>query len=261
MASLWQKYTYYARSILTLFQKIDNPRHTLNLFLNRQPLPTTITLHNGWQFHIRSPMDAWVIKETCLDQDYLWQIDRFEPDWHIIDIGAGLGDFTIFAAKNAPQGIVHAYEPLAPSYQLLKKNLELNQINNVTTFPYATASQPGQLSLATTDGAAVSQQFTAANSGQQTATAVTLTQILAQLPNQHCHFLKLDCEGCEYDILLNATTTLQQIDRISLEFHNHTTPHTGQELVNHLQQHNFTVYTKENPVHDYLGFLFAIRQP
>ena len=69
-------------------------------------------------------------------------------------------------------------------------------------------------------------------------------------------------KGGEYDILLHTDDeTLQRIKHIAMEYHNHVTPYTHEDLVNFLQAKGFIVQTTPNPVHDYLGFLFAIRQP
>ena len=47
---------------------------------------------SGLQFRVRTAMDVWVIKETCLDRDYEYGM-VLQDNWTIIDIGAGLGDF------------------------------------------------------------------------------------------------------------------------------------------------------------------------
>lgn len=47
------------------------------------------------------------------------------------DIGAAIGEFTIFAAQQAARGKVVAFEPNPQSFSLLQENLKLNSIRNV----------------------------------------------------------------------------------------------------------------------------------
>ena len=77
---------------------------------------------------------------------------------------------------------------------------------------------------------------------------------------QHCDFLKLDCEGCEFDVLLGASqSTLQKISQISLEYHDGFTQYTHADLASYLERNGFKIRLASNPVHSYLGFLYAQR--
>jgi hypothetical protein len=78
--------------------------------------------------------------------------------------------------------------------------------------------------------------------------ASSLAQLLAQVPDQPV-FLKLDCEGAEYDILLDSDTTLfDQVQGVAIEIHGEFHPvHKGCELI-------------QNRLSD-LGFKLESRQP
>jgi len=239
---------------------VQNPLQTVAIFAGLPgAAPAQITLRKtGWRFRIRTPMDVWVIKETCLDEDYLWASGALQSDWNIVDIGAGLGDFTVYAAKHCSEGSVHAYEPLAESFALLQHNLSLNNIGNVRAFPVAAAAHKGTLTLAAREQEAVSQRFVNAGEGSQQVAAVTLEQVLATLPGATCDFMKIDCEGCEFDLLLNSPAeVVQRCRRISMEFHDRVLPHSGVELGQRLSELGFQVRMERNPVHDGLGFLYA----
>jgi FkbM family methyltransferase len=253
---------YYARSIPTLLGQVSN-WYALPILLWRKR-PLTIRLRNGLHFQVRSLMDAWIIKETCLDRDYERHGTEIQDGWTIIDIGAGLGDFTIFAATKNPHGVVYAFEPFPESFSLLQNNLALNGINNVKSFPRAVGAASGQLTL-TPLGAAVQHTTVAGNQAQAgsellTVDALSLEELFRSNGIVRCDYLKLDCEGSEFDILLNAgEETLACIQHICLEYHNHVTRYSDVNLVRHLQQHRFQVHTTPNPVHAHLGFLYAYR--
>jgi hypothetical protein len=89
---------------------------------------------------------------------------------------------------------------------------------------------------------------------------ITLAEILRRLPNGHCHLMKIDCEGCEFDLLLNSPPELlTRIERLTIETHDGYTDDTAEKLALYLRQQGFTVRQKSNPVHNYLGFLYAER--
>ena len=255
------KYGYYASSVVTLLTRIESPLKTLRIFLGMPgTLPTEIRLRSsGLRFLIRTPMDAWIIKETCIDQDYLTEIDGLGRDWRVVDIGAGLGDFSVLAGKTCVDGEVHAYEPLQKSFALLEHNLMVNGIHRVATYPKAVASQSGELNIEAVTVEPVTVR-TVESAGEASVQAVGLEAVLDALPEGTCDFMKVDCEGGEYDILMHSPPELLgRIHRIALEYHDNTGPHTGFQLAGHLEAHGFHVVVRDNPVHDYLGFIYAER--
>lgn len=256
----YSKYRYYATSLMTLLTGFRHLGQIMAIFLGRSgALPAVVQLRRtGWRFNIRTAMDAWIIKETCLDADYLWASGPLESDWRILDIGAGLGDFTVFAAKQLPQGVVHAYEPLTESFGLLQKNLALNAVRNTEVFHKGVASQSGSLLLDSAQVEAASTRFSQADDGA--VHALALADVLDGLPGGVCDFMKMDCEGCEFDILLNSPSKLlTRIHRISLEYHDGYTEHTPDALADYLQNQGFKVQRRPNPVHAHLGLLYAER--
>ena len=255
--------TYYLSSIPTILGQIKN-WYALPKLLGQKPI--IVHLHNGLQFTVRNLMDVWVLKETCLDRDYEVNGVQIEDGWHVIDIGAGLGDFSILTAYEHPNSQVYAFEPFPESFELLQTNKRLNGSQNIHTFQIAVSSKSKHMQLLTT-GEAV-QHTTTDSTVSGTASSMieveglSLADVLKVNEIAHCHFLKLDCEGSEFDILLNATAeTLQKFEHICLEYHDGFTEFSHGDLVAHLQKQGFTVSTTPNPVHNYLGFLYARRQP
>lgn len=218
-----------------------------------------IRLRNGCQFKVRSLMDVWVVKETCLDRDYEANATTIQDHWAIIDIGAGLGDFAISVAYAHPTCQIYAYEPFPESYELLQENMTLNVTRNVIAAPIAVGARSGEMTLFAT-GAAV-QHTTAKASGPVEGIAVqglSLDDVFASHALTTCDFLKMDCEGGEFDILFKASaTTLQKVRNICLEYHDGVTEFSHRDLASYLQQRGFRVKITPNPVHRYLGFLYA----
>ena len=199
------KYSYYTRSVITLLTRFERPGRILAIFLGLPgALPAEVRLRReGWRFLVREAMDVWVIKETCLDGDYAREA-TLRPDWQVVDVGAGLGDFTVYAAAHCPEGVVHAYEPLPASFELLEYNLKLNGLENARVFRQATGAAGRVVPTGEQDRPAVSTAFDA-SSAEAGVVSVTLAQILDRLPGSRCDLLKVDCEGCEYELLQGAS--------------------------------------------------------
>jgi FkbM family methyltransferase len=226
----------------------------------------TVWLRNGCAFRVRSFMDLWIIKETCLDRDYEKDLPLRGEDWTIIDIGAGLGDFSVCAAWRHPDRKIAAFEPFRESFDLLQVNLRLNAISNVQAFPLAVGARSGPMQLQTATGVAVQHSTASAGVVDPAASlpveGVTLEGALRKAGFAHCDLLKVDCEGGEYDIFFHTPEeTLRKIERIAMEYHDGCTPHSHTELADFLRGHGFAVSLRANPVHRHIGFLTAVRRP
>ena len=253
---------YYLSSIPTLLRNIQSWGAMLNLLLLKRP--TIVKFRSGLTVKVRSLMDVWIIKETCLDKDYEVHGVEIEDGWQVIDIGAGLGDFVLSVAHSRPNCKIWAFEPFPESFQLLEENVSLNQVNNVVASQTAVSSQTGSMKMALTGAAVQHIAFNAeAAAAEYDAPVIEVqSQSLADLfaPGglTHCDFLKIDCEGGEFDILLNASPdTLAHIHHICLEYHDNATQYSHRELETFLRDNGFEVRITSNPVHDYLGLLYA----
>ena len=258
------KWLYYLGSILTILRGVKSRASAVRLFMGL-PIqrPLIIELNNGCRFKVRSAMDVWIIKETCLDRDYERNCTDIEDDWVVIDIGAGLGDFAIGVAREHPTTQVYAYEPFLDSFELLQENVALNQVTNVHVFPYAIGARSGMMNLEMTTGIAVQHStakiITAPTAGATVqVNGISLDDVFEKQALSHCDFLKVDCEGGEYDIFFHASKgTLSKISHICLEYHNNVTRFAHKDLVAFFEGNGFSVEIHPNPVHDHLGLLYA----
>ena len=148
------RWLYYVSSIFTILLGMSPRLKIISTFLKLNHKPFVIKLNNGLRFKVRTAMDIWVIKETCLDRDYEHYGTTLQVGWTIVDIGGGLGDFTLYAARISDTD-VHVYEPFPESMELLQENLKRNQIHNVHVYSEAVSAKKDQLQLATATGVAV----------------------------------------------------------------------------------------------------------
>ena len=166
MANPIRKYSYYLGSIFKLLAGVQNWPLAAGIFLGLAPQgERRIQLRSGAQMKVRGPMDVWSVKETFLDRFY----ERFgaavEDGWRVVDIGGGIGEYTLFAALGRPGCKVYAFEPFPPSFEILQENVRLNRAGNVQAFQEAIGDQSGFLNLDLTPGEPLKLQSRAEGEG------------------------------------------------------------------------------------------------
>ena len=143
----------------------------------------------------------------------------------IVDVGAHIGVFTVWAASRDPNARVIAVEPSAATLKYLHHNVETNKLTNVTIVDAACGSSDGMVEMLARGPAACNTTFRSDNYGSSfavigNARKITLKRLFSDFAIDHCDLLKLDCEGAEYDTLYSAPeATLSRVERIAMEYH------------------------------------------
>lgn len=228
------------------------------LILGKQ---VVINLSNKTQFWVRNLMDLWIIKETILDNDYLQFTYQPVPGDLIIDIGAFIGDFTVQAALYSHDVKVLAIEPLPTNYQLLLKNLKLNKVQNVETFDLALYQKQQIESIFIDQKNLANTSIDTSKKHQQKAAVKNMqfSKFLTQQKITHCDLLKLDCEGCEYDLLMNLDPKVLKkvFKNIVLEYHDGVVNFNHKQLASYLKKQGFSITEKKGKFMKQIGFIFA----
>lgn len=144
----------------------------------------------------------------------------------IIDIGANVGFFTMFAVSKYPDCTIYSYEPIYSNFQQLIKNKELNSTKKINCFNKAVCGHSGKISInfdktdSFTTSATIIDNDSDANKESIEVSCLTLSEIFKENNLSNCDLLKLDCEGSEYDILYNTPEEiLNKIDQMAIEIH------------------------------------------
>jgi FkbM family methyltransferase len=160
-------------------------------------------------------------------------IEHFTPKQGdiVIDIGAHIGRYTIIASKRVGMnGKVVAIEASPSNFEMLNRNIQLNQLTNIISLNHVVYSKetklklysPGQESGHTiyntiiSDRATNEEKFVKVN-------ANTLDYILQSKGiKQEVNWIKIDVEGAEFEVLKGATNVLSKSNDIALliEIHN-----------------------------------------
>ncbi|MDQ3835321.1 MAG: FkbM family methyltransferase [Thermoproteota archaeon] len=183
-------------------------------------------------------------------------IERFTPAKGnvVIDVGAHVGRYTIHASKLVGMnGKVIAVEAHPGNFQLLKRNLQLNNSeNNVIALNSAAYSEDIshlRLFLAGEDrGNTIYNTIMESRDATEkfvNVPALKLDTILqhARLPPHEINWIKIDVEGAEYEVLKGAENILSNSKDISLllEVHNLQGGNLYDPIVDLLAKHKFGI--------------------
>jgi len=178
---------------------------------------------NGTKCIIRDKSDLVVFLENFFLDSYTREkgFDIKENDL-VIDVGGHVGYFTIYAAKKAKNGKIITFEPSKESFIALKNNLKINNIQNVIIENVGVGAKSGTaiLNVDTTHSIGNSIFYSSKNSEKEDIRITTIPEIVKKYKIKSIDLLKLDCEGAEFEIILNLPSTiLNTIKKISMEIH------------------------------------------
>ncbi|KFM20084.1 trans-aconitate 2-methyltransferase protein [Marine Group I thaumarchaeote SCGC AAA799-P11] len=161
-----------------------------------------------------------------------------------MDIGAHIGYFTIMAAKNASLGRIYSIEPHKESFEILKKNLLLNNFTNVDTFNVAITKSTGKTRLYIDKNNQIGNTIIKNNNSNESEQVDTfsLRNFVKNSNIEQIDFLKVDCEGAEFEIFLNLEKELlKKIKKISAEIHEYGKNNSIMELKEFFEKNGFSI--------------------
>ncbi len=175
----------------------------------------TVYYHNSQEFH-QLKREIW--------GGHLYYKEFDTPTPTIIDAGAHIGLSTLYFKSLYPHAHIIAIEPHPTLFQLLKKNIFENQIQNVHLHNIALDKQEADRQFFIDTSHHEWWSTAGFYQGGWTTDQVTepirvSTQTLSSFLTEHVDLLKLDIEGAEMPVLQESYTKLHLVDHIFVEFH------------------------------------------
>ncbi|MCV0399644.1 MAG: FkbM family methyltransferase [Nitrosarchaeum sp.] len=152
----------------------------------------------------------------------------------VIDIGGNVGDSAIYFALKGAKKVI-SFEPSIKNSEFAKKNIELNNLNDKIIFNLkAVTANTGFIKI-DPDMSGNQGKITHHENGIEIP-SITLDDIVKNHVSENA-VLKIDCEGCEYDIINQTSdSTLKYFSHIQIEYH-----HGYKDLKTKLEKIGFVV--------------------
>jgi FkbM family methyltransferase len=191
------------------------------LEIGRQEYPFQLRLTSGATLTFSSPAEVKVFWQIFVRRCYRLP----ERCRTILDCGANVGIFSVWAAQERPAARIVALEPFAETYKALETHIRTNGLERrVTCVQAGLAGATGERWMeAGSDSPR--RKMVAADVAAPAGEAVpirciTLGEALEQFDLQTLDVLKMVIEGSEWEVLLStAPETLAGIRHIQLEYH------------------------------------------
>jgi FkbM family methyltransferase len=171
-------------------------------FLN----PNKIIELNLKEFKILINSSSNIIEKNLLiygvyEEDILKLIRKKLKEGDVfLDIGANIGYHSLFASKIVGKaGQVYSFEPVKETFEILKKNIQINKFNNIKPFNYGVSNKNGKTKIFfdKSDFGRSSLLYGDSNSVEE----IELIKLDTFFGGKKIDFVKIDVEGEEFNVI------------------------------------------------------------
>lgn len=146
----------------------------------------------------------------------------------IIDVGANIGDSIIYFKWLYPNAKIYAFEPLAVAYNMLEKNVKINNFKNVFAYNVALGNTEKTIQLfSDTKGTSRLSTINKSASKQNLKKDAKFQQIIIKklsgykkiMALKKVDLLKIDIEGAEGAVFDDLQSVLIKTEKVIVEYH------------------------------------------
>jgi len=187
--------------------------------------------------------DPLVIAETWLYETHFLGHDL--SNWFVLDIGAYIGDTALYYARRG--AFVVAVEPLPSNYRAMLKNIELNPDlkSRIVPINVAVGPEDGYVEFAYSGSVNGAASMYCSGRHKVKVRSVRLSSLIKEINARGIDLnkfkfkaLKMDCKGCEYDII-HEPDALKLFDIIKIEYSGYLKNKTYHQLKKALENLDF----------------------
>ncbi|MBQ9334657.1 MAG: FkbM family methyltransferase [Lachnospiraceae bacterium] len=198
----------------------------------------------------------------------------------VFDVGMNVGDATVYFASNPNVEFVYGFEPFCPTYNSAVRNININKCGKkVKTFmfglsghnemidtQYDTKISCGLSTVRSANNTAMGNYKKMGMLSSETIACETVeikksSEVFEEIINRHSdvdYILKLDCEGEEFNIMedLSSTGMIRAFSLIMMEWHYKS----SDRLIELLDDNGFSYMSAKKQLEPELGLLYAWKQ-
>jgi len=176
-------------------------------------------LTNGFWFknNVKFRRMYWLILSIFDDGEY----ERLNVrDRVVVDVGAYVGDSAIYFALRGAKKVI-AIEPHPVAFAEMLENIRLNNLEGmIIPVNAGLASKPGKVCTKKVSVYATYNIYHKPGDCPNAVPAMTLSELVSRFNIEgNDAVLKMDCEGCEFDVILNDYEHVRLFRELILEYH------------------------------------------
>jgi len=139
----------------------------------------------------------------------------------VVDIGAFVGDSAIYFALSRGAKRVIAVEPHPGAFAEMLDNIRLNNLEDVIIpINAGLAGKPGKVCIEDVGVEATGATYHRPGDCPNAVPVITLSELISRFGiNVDDAVLKMDCEGCEFDVILNDYDHVRLFRELIFEYH------------------------------------------
>jgi len=208
----------------------------------------TFKLRNSFEITVDRSM-LGPFRDCFFDEKYLKHIPMEawkDKELNIVDIGANVGYFSLYALYKFPKARVYSFEPMPFCFRELKQYADTYRNMSLSVYNYAVGRDDGTIDFYVKDEGEFSTDSSIIPDSTRKRIEVKTIKwntLMNMIQVSQVDILKLDCEGSEYPILYNLSPEeFSRINSISIEAHDvNSVTENMTKLVELLRKNNFDV--------------------
>ena len=171
------------------------------------------------------PRDMSAIREVLADNEYVFLSPYLKkiPSPVILDTGAHIGLFSLWALGENPSARILSLEASPETYQTLSRNVaEANKGGSQWAALHGAAWKNDELISFATSGDSMGHKVSSAPGGQfikGVSLAALMEEVSARYGASRVDLLKIDIEGAEEAFITPYESLLQNVGQIAIELH------------------------------------------
>ena len=156
--------------------------------------------------------------QTIIQKNNFYEIETlskwfpyFKDAEYIFDVGANLGNHSVYFAKKNRNSHVFSFEPFPDNYELLKKNIDENELSNVAIYNEAVGEHVGHVKVKDFNESNYGgTSFIESSDGEGSIHMTSVDNAVIDLSIPSLDFIKIDTEGFELEVIQGMSYAIEK---------------------------------------------------
>jgi FkbM family methyltransferase len=194
------------------------------LFSKKSIFRFSLADNSRFDYPLKSAIGRSLFAEEFETGEIEFVREMLKPGDIFFDVGANAGLYTVIAARKVGEsGHVYAFEPGERELKLLRHNIAINNLTNVTIIESGVSDKKGKAQFGISRDGAMNSLRQTNHPGQKieewkAIEVTTLDDIIQELRIKKVDFIKIDVEGAEKQVFSGSKKLLESEEKVIFLF-------------------------------------------